>query len=53
MATTGDASAALAAVDRIEKELRTLKGKLTSDTAKTAVANLEEEIDNFKREVQR
>jgi len=51
--TTGDASVALAEVDRINKELATLKDKLNDDNERRAAQLLQEEIDDFKREVDR
>ena len=49
--TTAEAAGALRTVERIEKELRALKGELKTDSAKTAARNLEEEIQDFKQEI--
>jgi hypothetical protein len=51
MATPAEAEGALRTVERIEKELRALKGDLKTETAKTAARNLEEEIQDFKQEL--
>jgi len=49
--TTADAEAAIAAVDRIEKELADLRRELTSGAAKEAAQRLEDAITDFKQEV--
>jgi hypothetical protein len=51
MDTTAEATAALREVDRIADELAALKGELSSDAAKVAMRNLEEEIEDFRREL--
>jgi hypothetical protein len=51
MDTTAEASAALAQVDRIERELRELKTGLTDETAIRAAGRLEDEISDFRAEI--
>jgi hypothetical protein len=50
MDTTAQAGPALAKVERIEKELVELEGKLKSDVAKEAAQKLHDEIRDFKNE---
>ena len=51
MDTTAEAMAALREVDRIADELGALKGEVSSDSAKVAITKLEEEIEDFRREL--
>lgn len=50
--TTAQGGAALAQVERIEQELRELRGSLSSDVAREAADRLQDEIQDFKNEVQ-
>lgn len=50
--TTAQGGAALAKVERIERELTQLKGSLSSDVAREAADRLQDEIQDFKNEVQ-
>ena len=49
--TTAEAAAALREVDRISSELGALKKELESDAARLAAEKLEQEIEDFRREV--
>ena len=51
MDTTAEAEGALIIVERVEKDLRALKRELKSEAAKTAAQNLEDEIQDFMREL--
>jgi hypothetical protein len=49
--TTAQGGAALAEVERIERELNELKRSLSSDVARQAADRLLEEIQDFKNEI--
>lgn len=49
--TTTQAAAALAEMERLEREVDTLERKLTSDVARQAARRLREEIQDFKSEL--
>ena len=51
MDTTAEAEAAIREVERIERELRQLERRLTTDTAKRSARQLADEITDFKQEV--
>ena len=49
--TTAQGGGALAKVERIERDLRELKGTLSSDVAREAANRLLDEIQDFKNEI--
>lgn len=51
MDTTSEAAAALDEVGRVERELKKLRARLTTDSGKLAAQRLEEEISDFKHEL--